>query len=261
MSAVTHQALIVLALSAALATSPGEGLAQESRADTVSPGEEILREVHRRYASTRFRTLSFTQRTTFPDGRVEWWYEAEAIPGRARVDVAPFTDGNAQIFRNDSAYVFQKGELARTAAGLAVTMWTLMDMYAIPPAETAAALRRRSFDLERVHERSHDGRDVYVIGALAGDTTSAQVWLDKEHLYTVKMIVPTQAGRRVTDVSGHTFQNGGWIEGQIVVSLNGVMTLKEEYNDVQTNVTFPSGFFEPDEYRPPHWVTKHPLGG
>ena len=253
MSAVTHQALIVLALSAALATSPGEGLAQESRADTVSPGEEILREVHRRYASTRFRTLSFTQRTTFPDGRVEWWYEAEAIPGRARVDVAPFTDGNAQIFRNDSAYVFQKGELARTAAGLAVTMWTLMDMYAIPPAETAAALRRRSFDLERVHERSHDGRDVYVIGALAGDTTSAQVWLDKEHLYTVRIITP-RGGHRVTDVGKHVFQDGGWVEQEITVYLNGQMTLHEEYFDVKTNVELPVDLFEPDRYRTPPWT-------
>ena len=81
--------------------------AQFAPVDTLAPGLEVLREVHRRYSATRFRTLTFVQKTTFPDGRVEWWYEAESIPGKARVDVAPFANRNAQIFRNDSAYVFQ----------------------------------------------------------------------------------------------------------------------------------------------------------
>ena len=31
--------------------------------------------------------------------------------------------------------------------------------------ETAAALRKRNFDLAKTHERLHDGRRVYVIGA------------------------------------------------------------------------------------------------
>jgi hypothetical protein len=40
-----------------------------------------------------------------------------------------------------------------------------MDMFAVPPEETAAALRRRGFDVELVHERTHGGRPVVVIGA------------------------------------------------------------------------------------------------
>lgn len=44
---------------------------------------------------------------------MEWWYEAESIPGTARVDGAPFADRNMQIFRNDSAYIFQNGALVR----------------------------------------------------------------------------------------------------------------------------------------------------
>ena len=108
-----------------------------------APGLQVLREVHGRYSATRFRTLTFTQRTTFPDGRIEWWYEAESVPGKARVDVAPFTDKNTQIFRNDSAYVFRSGEITQQSAGLAITMWALMDMYAIPPEKTAAQMSRR----------------------------------------------------------------------------------------------------------------------
>jgi hypothetical protein len=226
----------------------------------VAAGVAVLQDVHRRYANTRFRTLTFTQRTTFPDGRVEWWYEAESIPGKARVDVAPFADRNAQIFRNDSAYVFRAGELTQRGEGLAATMWTLMDMYVIPPAETAAALTRRGFDLSVTHEREHEGRRVIVLGALPGDTTSAQIWLDREHLFTVRMISP-RGGHRVTDVSGHVFMGGGWVEQEIRVYLNGEMTLLEEYFDTRVNVELPADLFEPDRYRTPPWTETRPAGG
>ena len=245
---------VLLALSA-LSAAASAAAAQHNE---TPAGVAVLEQVYQRYAHTRFRTVSFLQKTTFPDGRVEWWYEAESIPGKARVDIAPFENRNASIFRGDSAYVWRNGELTRRPGPLAATMWTLMDMYAVPPAQTAAALRRRNFDLSKVHEKIHEGRPVIVIGAHEGDTTSAQFWLDKERLYTVKMIVPTPAGRRVTDVSKHTFQNGGWIEGQIVVFINGNMTLHEEYHDIRTNVTLPPDFFGPDEYRTPHWTVSHP---
>ena len=224
-----------------------------AQAPQMTPGEALLQQAHDRYVDTRFRTVSFVQRTTFPDGRIEWWYEAESIPGKARVDIAPFEDRSASIFRNDSAYIWRKGQLTK-GAGLAATMWTLMDMYAVPVAETAAALKRRNFDLGRVHERTHDGRPVYVIGALADDTTSSQFWLDKEHLYTVKMIVTLPGGRRVTDIGKHIFQDGGWLEQEIRVTMNGKLILLEEYTETRTNVKLPDDFFDPVAYRPPHWV-------
>ncbi len=220
-------------------------------------GEEVIQEAYDRYAKSRFRTVTFTQRTTFPDGRVEWWYEAESIPGKARVDVAPFGKGTTSIFRNDSAYVWRDGALLRKGAGLAATMWTLMDMYAVPPSETVAALRKRNFDLSKLHESTHNGRAVYVLGAVAGDTIAPQIWIDREHLYTVKMIVPTPNGRRTTDVGKHIFQNGGWIEQEIIVALNGNRLLLEESTDPKTNVDLPAWLFEPDQYRTPPW----PAGG
>jgi hypothetical protein len=222
-----------------------------------APGLQVLREVHRRYSGTRFRTFTFTQRTTFPDGRIEWWYEAEAIPGRARVDVAPFSNGNAQIFRSDSAYVFRNGERTQASAGLAITMWTLMDMYAIPPEQTAAQMSRRGFDLTKTSERVHQGRPVLVLGALAADTTSAQIWLDKEHLYNVRIVTP-RGGHRVTEIGNYAFRDGGWHEQEIKVYLNGQMTLLEEYLDVRTNVTLPPDLFEPDRYRTPPWTQMRP---
>jgi hypothetical protein len=246
-----------------LATSAGAVGAQLPPPPVIPPdaaGLEVLREVHRRYSTTRFRTLTFTQRTTFPDGRIEWWYEAEAIPGRARVDVSPFANKQMQIYRNDSAYVFRNGELAQRSQGLAATMWTLMDMYAIPPEETAAALGRRGFDVTKVHEREHNGRPVIVVGALAGDTTSAQVWLDKEHLYAVRMTT-SRGGRRVTEFGKHVFMGGGWVETEIrAYTPNNTLNLLEEYFDVKVNVELPANFFDGDVYRAPPWTETRPGG-
>src|SRR4051812_15021211 len=39
-------------------------------------GEELIAMMHDRYAGKWYRTLTFTQKTTLPDGKVETWYEA-----------------------------------------------------------------------------------------------------------------------------------------------------------------------------------------
>ena len=254
------RAALVVALSIAGATRLEGQLPPPPTIPANAAGLEVLREVHRRYSTTRFRTLTFTQRTTFPDGRIEWWYEAEAIPGRARVDVAPFSNRNTQIFRYDSAYVFRNGELTQRSQGLAATMWTLMDMYAIPPEETAAALGRRGFDLTKAHERDYNGRPVVVVGALAGDTTSAQFWLDKENLYTVRMLT-TRGGHRVTEIGKHVFMGGGWVEQEIkVYGPNHQLSLLEEYFDTRVNVELPANLFDGDMYRAPPWTETRPAG-
>jgi hypothetical protein len=246
-----------------LAASAGGLEAQLPPPPTIpsnAAGLEVLRQVQQRYSTTRFRTLTFTQRTTFPDGRIEWWYEAESIPGKARVDVAPFANRNMQIYRNDSAYVFRNGEPTGRSQGLAATMWTLMDMYAIPPEETAAALGRRGFDMTKVSERVHNGRPVVVLGALADDTTSAQVWLDKEHLYAVRMTT-SRGGKRVTEFGKHVFMGGGWVDTEIrAYATNGSLNLLEEYFDVKVNVELPANFFDGDVYRAPPWMETRPGG-
>ena len=53
-----------------------------------------------------------------------------------------------------------------------------------------AWLKQVGFDLSKRHERLYNGRSVIVMGALEGDSTSAQVWLDKERFAVVRIIGP-----------------------------------------------------------------------
>ena len=82
-------------------------------------GIELLQQMHDRYAGRWYRTMSFVQKTSYPDGRVETWYEAAEVPGKLRIDISPVDSGNTIIFRNDSVYQFQHRErlAARVCSG------------------------------------------------------------------------------------------------------------------------------------------------
>ena len=62
----------------------------------------------------------------------------------------------------------------------------------LPASERAdvAPLKQGGFDLSKRHERLYNGRPVIVLGALEGDSISAQFWLDKEHFAVVRIIGP-----------------------------------------------------------------------
>ena len=84
-------------------------------ASTISPppktGEELVALMRERYAGRWYKTLTFVQKTTFPDGRIETWYEALELPGKLRIDIAPLDSGKTLLFRNDSLYVFEQKKL------------------------------------------------------------------------------------------------------------------------------------------------------
>jgi hypothetical protein len=77
--------------------------------DPPRNGQELLALMHDRYAAKWYRTLTFTQKTTLPDGKVETWYEALELPGKLRIDIAPLDSMKTILFRNDSVYQFEGG--------------------------------------------------------------------------------------------------------------------------------------------------------
>ncbi len=72
-------------------------------------GVELIGQMRERYLGKWYRTLTFVQKTTLPDGKVETWYEAAELPGKLRIDIAPLEGKNTLLFRNDSIYEFKAG--------------------------------------------------------------------------------------------------------------------------------------------------------
>jgi len=221
------------------------GLLALTTIQAANAGEQVIRDAYARYEGTWFRSLTFVQKTTFADGRVETWYESLALPGQLRIDYAPAEAGRAVIFRNDSLYAYRGGVLQGAQGRAHPLLIVLYDLHAQDPALTIAALRTLGFDLSKVHRTQWQGDSVIVVGAAAGDTTSRQVWFDAGRLIAVRLIEPGPQGLADTRIGGYAAVGPWWHERDITFRVNGKVTVREEYTDVQVDAPLPASVFEP----------------
>ena len=220
-------------------------------------GEELLSMMHDRYAGKWYRTLTFTQKTTLPDGKVETWYEALELPGKLRIDIAPLDSMKAILFRNDSVYQFDRGELKSSAPLVHPLMVLAFDVYGAPVAETVGKLQKLGFDLSKLHLTKWRDRPTYVVGATAGDTTSPQFWIDAERLYFVRSLEPSKKDASVineTRFEKYMPLAGGWLEMEVLFLANGKQRVKEEYSKPKANVKLDPAIFDPRAWKAPGWV-------
>jgi outer membrane lipoprotein-sorting protein len=252
------------ALAAVLVAMPAAAQ-KPAKASPAQPtsGVDVLRRMHERYAGKWYKSLTFVQKTTrrLPTGeqRVETWYEAGAIPGRLRIDVAPIDSGNAFMYVGDSVYVFRGGKRVAAQADRNELMTFGFDVYGQSPDSTAAHLAAKGFDLATVHEDTWQGRPAYVVGAKApGDTASNQFWIDKERLVFVREIKTEQGqqGPARIEIEFNKYQplGGGWIAPEVVIRLNGNEIMREEYSEMKADPSLPADLFTTTEYRRPAWV-------
>ena len=222
-------------------------------------GEELVAQMRERYLGKWYRTLTFTQKTTFSDGRVETWYEALELPGKLRIDVAPLDSGKTLLFRNDSLYVFEQKKL-KTSQPLVHPLMVLgFDVYRTPVAETVRKLKNLKFDLSKVHQTEWKGRPTYVVGATAGDTTSPQFWIDAERLYFVRSLEPSKKDPTIineTIFDKYIPLDGGWVELEVLFLANGKQQVKEEYSNTKANVKLDPAIFDPTTWTAPGWITR-----
>lgn len=233
-----------------------------SPASAVSPptpknGEELISMMRDRYAGKWYRTLTFTQKTTLPDGKIETWYEALELPGTLRIDIAPLDSGKTLLFRNDSLYVFEQKKLKASQALVHPLMVLGFDVYQAPVGETVRKLNGLKFNLSKLHQTTWRGRPTYVVGAEAGDTTSPQFWIDAERLYFVRSLEPSKKDMSVineTIFDKYVPLGGGWLEMEVLFLANGKQQVKEEYSDAKANVKLDPAIFDPTAWKAPGWV-------
>lgn len=228
------------------------------RADPPPTGQELIARMHDRYAGRWYRTLTFVQTTTLPDGRVETWYEAISAPGKLRIDIAPLDSMHALFFRSDSMYEVRDGKVVRSEARIHPLMVLGFDVYHQPVAQTVRKLEALEFDLTEVHETTWEGRATWVVGAERGDTTSPQFWIDEERLYFVRSLEPAPNRPEVTldtRFGGYRPMGGGWLEMEVVFHANGRVRVTEEYADPEIDVHLDPALFDPSRWTPPGWIS------
>jgi hypothetical protein len=224
--------------------------------DPPKDGVELIGQMRERYLGKWYRTLTFVQKTTLADGRVETWYEAAELPGKLRIDIAPLDGKNTLLFHNDSLYEFKAGKLAESRSMVHPLMVLGFDVYAQPVEVTTRKLEALGFDLTKLHESTWQGRPAYVVGAAAGDTVTRQFWIDKERLYFVRMVEPGKqnpSARVETLFNKYIPMGQGWLETEVRFMVNGETKMLEEYSEPKADVTLDPAIFE-TRWVPPGWV-------
>jgi hypothetical protein len=225
--------------------------------DPPKDGAELIGLMRERYAGKWYRTLTFVQKTTLGDGKVETWYEAAELPGKLRIDIAPLEGKNTLLFRNDSIYDFKNGKLVKADPMIHPLMVLGFDVYAQPVETTVRQLETLGFDLTRLHQSTWQGRAAYVVGAVAGDTVTRQFWIDKERLYFVRMVEPGKkdpAVRVETQFNKYIPMGQGWLETEVRFLVNGETRMLEEYTQPKAGVTLDPAIFDASRWVPPGWV-------
>jgi hypothetical protein len=229
--------------------------------DPYPDGQALIRAMHDRYAGKWYETLTFVQTTSLskPEPHQETWYEALRVPGYLRIDIAPLDSGTTLIFRGDSIYIINQGTLRGGRPLVHPLMVLGFDVYHDPADRTVQRLTGLGFDLGRIREDTWQGRKVYVVGADAGDSTTAQFWVDRERLLLVRMLEPAKdksGATNETQFNNYQQVGGGWVAAEVVFNRDGATVTREEYADIRGEVPLPQALFDPEHYARPEWVTR-----
>jgi outer membrane lipoprotein-sorting protein len=240
-------ALIAAALGGLIAWGPiaaGQG--------APATGDAVIQAMHDRYAKTWYHTLTFTQKTTrrtpADTMAIETWTESGLFPGHLRINIQRATGNTVVIYSGDSLFIVRGDSTANRVASRNILLILGFDVYTQPAAQTLAALHGEHFGTGSVREDTWEGRPVYVIGAAAGDTTTPQIWVDKERLLYVRSLEPN--GRDSTKTDDVRFDNyaqvpHGWLSETVEVYSDGKLVQKEEYTDINTDAKVDPKIFVP----------------
>jgi hypothetical protein len=219
-------------------------------------GQEVLASMHERWAGRWFTTLTFVQRTTFPDRPPETWYESVATPGRLRIDFGPVDSMNTAIIKDDSVHRYRHGKLVGSRPYSNMLGVALSDVYAQPVAATAAMLEREGVDLSRVRPDTLRGRQVWVIGGAVGDTTSPQLWVERERLLLLRICESGPDGRTLMGDVLARAEGPIPVETELVFRESGAEAQREVYTQIAFNPRLDPWTFLTGEWRRPSWIPR-----
>jgi hypothetical protein len=130
------------------------------------------------------------------------------------------------------------------------------DIYKLPLAEVVEALKGLKFDLSILREDTWQGRSVYVVGAKRGELHSPQFWIDRQHLYFVRMLRPAgKDGLQTQETQFNKYQRlgRGWMAPEVIFKVDGQTLTTEEYFDMRADVPLDSRLFDPQYWTTVHW--------
>jgi hypothetical protein len=217
---------------------------------TSSPG--LLKAMHDRYDGKYLRTMSFLQNNTAytvtGQEQKSQWYEHLEVPGKLRIAFLPAAQKSGLVQVDDRVASFDNGIRVDFRPSVNPLLLLTADVYVAPLAAIVRGLDSLQVNEELIRTDEWSGQPVYVVGAKAGDSTSNQMWVDRDHLRLVRFIQHQKVGDRtiVSDIRVQDYKDIGGFEvpTEFLVIRNGRPVWREQYADVRINEEFPPGTFD-----------------
>lgn len=245
-------ALIAIAASASCSRrvmAPSSSPARDTPA--ITDGRSLLGAMRARYDSGYYRTLSLTQNNTQYAGRGErksQWRRRVAVPGKLRIDYYPLSDRSGVLFDGSRIHTFDNGRALDSQPGINAFLLLTADVYALPVERSVHLVDSLGFDLTKLRRDTLEGHPVYVVGAVAGDSTTSQFWVDADSLIARRIVQNERVGARdiVTDVRFTKFTTiGGFtMATEVHRYRDGRLVFREEYADVRVNEQIADSVFD-----------------
>jgi hypothetical protein len=225
--------------------APGAGL-------RLATSGGLLKAMHDRYDGKYLKRMSFLQNNIrySPKGEEQksQWYEHLEVPGKLRIAFLPATQRSGLVQVGDRVASFDNGIRVDFRRSVNPLLLLTADVFVAPVAAIVRGLDSLHVDTDIMRNDVWEGQPVYVVGAKAGDTTSNQMWVDRDHLRLVRFIQSQKAGDRtiVSDIRvlNYTGIQGFDIPMEFLVVRNGKPVWREQYADVRINDDFPPGTFD-----------------
>jgi hypothetical protein len=218
----------------------------------VTSGAGLIKAMHDRYDGKYLKTMSFLQNNTRYNATGEeqksQWYKHIEIPGKLRIAFLPATQKSGLVQIDDRVASFDNGIRVDFRPSVNPLLLLSSDVYVAPITTVMRGLDSLHVDPEMIRSDVWDGQPVYVVGAKAGDTTSNQMWVDRDELRLVRFIQRQKAGDRtiVSDIRVLNYKemSGFDVPTEFLVIRNGRPVWREQYADVRINEDFPPGTFD-----------------
>lgn len=246
---------VVLMLMGICLFSFSSGFAQEK----ALSGEAVIKQMHERYQDSWYDYLTFKQETIYyKNGEVDrsqWWYEALGVPGQLVIKFDSLDSGSGIIFRQDSQYVFQENKLVQQEPRVHDLLVLGFDVYGQPPSKTIKKLEGRGFDLTKTYETEWKSRPVYVVGSSGENDTRNQFWIDKEHLYFVRLLRVNPGDGTMQEIQFNNYERagGGWVAPVVLFFSNDELMLKEVYSEIEAPEKLDASIFDLENFQQATW--------
>jgi hypothetical protein len=218
-------------------------------------GLEVIGGMRWAHPSRELRSLAFTITTTqyvadsSTIGRSRVY---AALPGKLRVEQLP-SNRTGYVRVRQRVAVFERGRRVSTLSRVDLSVLLAYDVFAQAIDTTIMWLdsARVRFGLLRRDEL--EGRTVWVVGALEGDTTSAQFWVDAERWRVLRVI--QREPRTPAEISDLRFTDftdllDVPVPTQIRLYRAGKLVQQQEISNLVANPSLPSRAFDLSRWRP-----------